>query len=384
MTIRREPGRRRQRASTRTLTIGLVAAIATAGCGAIPGAGGDDGGTITAGLGRLPAALLDDEANRDSNALLGSVEVVDLAAVSDAQGLDRPDPDNIDETTAWLVDLIVPPQDAIDEVRVPMVTLPAAPTVKDPLAIEEWRDEFGFPLGEVTDTASFTDGPNAMTVFGSSIDDPTGSLAPLAGVDDVFTVGEGDDFETALEVRSASRPLGRPWRVAADDGQVAMSPSTPAIEAWRDGPRLDSHVELADVAAALDRHDAIAATLLLFDPDAERLPLPGDRDVAQPDLLPIPPFVALGIGGAVDGDNRIVIAAYRFGSAEVAEKAAEAIEQRWADGTSLVFRYQFADVTDLQSVTTDGSTVTVVAHLTGSSDAPLQWLFQDDLVFRAD
>lgn len=366
MRIRREPGRRR-RGTPLSTVLAIAAAVTTASCGAITGDADDPRGAVTTGLEQLPLALLDAEPTLESPV---EISIVDFDALSAAHAVERPDPADTDATIEWLVAFRIR---AADEGPAPVPHLPGYPGNDDPRAIETWNDEFGFELGEVDIAAGYAAAPSYFTAFGPALDDPTGSMARLDGSAEVATVGQGEDLSLDLESRSPARPLGRPARVAADDGWVAIGLSTPIVEGWGEGPSLLADAAIADVARALDRHEVVTATIFRNDFTFGVVPADGP---------PLPPFTLVGIGSAVGPDDagETLVVAYRFDDAATADDALGALELRWNAG-STSDGDRFSDHVSVTSVEADDATVTVTATSLERADLARLWLFRGETLF---
>lgn len=365
MPIWREPRRCRGRARLST-ALAVAVAIATASCGVVTGDADDERGAVATGLEQLPLVLLEAEPTTESPV---EISVVDFDALSAAHGVERPDPSDTDATIEWLVGFRSRAADG----PAPVPHLPGYPGVNEPTAIETWNDEFGFELGEADVAAGFAAAPSYFTAFGPALDDPTGSMARLDGSAEVATVGQGEDLSLDLESRSPARPLGRPARVAADDGWVAIGLSTPIVEGWGEGPSLLADAAIADVARALDRHEVVTATIFRNDFTFGVVPADGP---------PLPPFTLVGIGSAVGPDDagETLVVAYRFDDAATADDALGALELRWNAG-STSDGDRFSDHVSVTSVEADDATVTVTATSLERADLARLWLFRGETLF---
>lgn len=96
------------------------------------------------------------------------------------------------------------------------------------------------------------------------------------------------------------------------------------------------------------------------------------------------PFWIVGVGGAeIDGDASL-IAVYLFRNEDAAADSVDSIENLWSDATLGSGRRPVDEIVDLDSVTAEGSVVTVVAWpLEGrSTQIAFDCLFTRDVMFQ--
>ncbi len=331
--------------------------------------GGDDGGgsgglatgddySIEAALAELPA--------RDDDADGGlMISTADLAAASELAGVERPQTLDADAVIEWLGPLTGPTSGAETPapVFVPMADMFNLPYLSK---VDEFAAELGWSVFDVEAFVEESRPPYRVAVVAGDFDE-----SPLADDledlgDGVLSAGTGADHSSDLSAITAARPLGTPVRLAYEDGLVAASSATPAIEAWLAGPatsRADDE-RLTSIAAVLDDADAVAAVLVVEPSFAagggELSPDAGDELVP---LLPSDPFDAVGIGWSVDDDqSAIVTLAYHFASDDAATASLTAFEAQY-EGTSLVTGAALSELVTVRSTDTAGPVAIVTLEV---------------------
>lgn len=222
-----------------------------------------------------------------------TLTLADVEAATRVNGLERPDGiEDLDATREWVGGLVGIDADDPPPVFVP---LPHLFELRS-LAGAEQVAELGWSLLDVQAFAEVRSPPHTFTTITGDVGLETLQDADLADLgDDVFRTGSDDRDDDAR----TSAPL----HMTVLDELLVVSSSTDAIERWsEDGSgRLSDDDGLRRVAIALDRGQAIAATIASF-PDV------GER---ERDDTPRPS--AIGVGwGVEDGDARMTMAcAYR-------------------------------------------------------------------------
>lgn len=221
--------------------------------------------------------------------------------------------------------------------------------------ISDTAPEFGFSLHEVDAFATIASFPPAITVV-------SGDLTPSAELVDLgnglLSAGSGPDLSNDLENRTPARPLGRPHRVGATDGQIAISLSTPVIEEWlAGGPTLATDPTVLAAAEALDRANVVSSMIHWGDLAASSELV----DDVEADALLQVPFDSVGIGAtAVDGLAATIVA-YVYSDEAAAESALSEVESLWRDGTFFMRRLPISELFDVVSVERSANTVVVTA-----------------------
>ncbi|MEM9747396.1 MAG: hypothetical protein AAF945_11940 [Actinomycetota bacterium] len=339
-----------------------AAAVTWPACGGTS-SGGDDAGLVERGLGEIPIEVI--EAGRSGTAPV-FVEVTDLSAVAEVRGLDAPAPGrDAGDVVRWMGDLTLAREPAPGEVLT--VPLRPAPLFLDVVgAAEDLREAIGIDPGAIETLVSVTAQLSEFSVVAGP-HEPAGGLVEVGG--GVLTLGEGDDNEIAPDRSDDLRLLGRPWRVGAGDGSLAVSLSTPAIEAWlAGGETARDDDDLVDVARALDDRDVLSAFIVdgrFLESAALLAPDPFDDD-GGPNPFDEPrideSFDLVGMGPAVvDGDVRYVVA-YLFDDAGEADDAVASVEAVWAGATSVVERTPISDIATVDSIEVDDRVVTLVVR----------------------
>ncbi|MBI5090022.1 MAG: hypothetical protein HZB15_14460 [Actinobacteria bacterium] len=338
----------------RNMVIGAVlAAAGVAACG-----GDDDTSEGSSGSARSVTALLDElPSSLATGDDLVQIAYGDLDAATEASGVERPARTaGADETITWAQAISSPstPDDGSPAIA---AIFPEAVSPTMLAQIEEFRDEVGWSLLDVGAFIEFQQPPQVFTVIGGEIDATEIDDAVGAAQDDIWTVGEGDDFQTDLASRTAARPLGTPLRMAEHDGLLAVSRSTPPVQAWLgDEPSLADDPALGELAEQLD--DARVYSAYLLDVD-------GSTDTN--------PFDAVALGVATDDDQPIGLFVYHYADAAAAEQAVDAVTALF-DGRSDLTQAPWTET--FSSVDVAAHDDAVVARVTFADDRPPAVMWQ--------
>jgi hypothetical protein len=300
-----------------------------------------DGFSVEGGLAELAAPPDADEGQ------MITLTVVDLDAAAAANGGAAPD----DEEAL----VFVPPIEALGGSR--------------GARADEVEAELGWSLDDVDALAEVVAPPFRFAVVTGDVDEDALARADLAQDGEIYSAGDGEDLEQDPDDVTAARPIGAPLRMAVDDGRLAASSSTAAVEGWLegDGDTLAADDDLAAVAAALDEADAVSAFLARGDLTSRAAAIP-DEEVAErlADELPIAePFSAVGVGWGAEDGEAVMTVAYAFGDEDTATAAVTQVEAAFT-GASLQTRRPLTDLVTVEEVEADGSVV--VAHLTLGED----------------
>ncbi len=306
-----------------------------------------DGFSVEGGLAELAAPRDIDEGQ------LVTLTVVDLEAAAAANGDAAPE----DEEAL----VFVPPIEVLGGSR--------------GARAEEVEDELGWSLDDVDALAEVVAPPFRFAVVTGDVDEDTLADADLAHDGDVYSAGEGEDLEANPDDVTAARPIGTPLRMVVDDGRLAASSSTAAVEGWLgdDAGTLADDEDLAGVAAALDEAGVASAFLARGDLTSRAAAVP-DEELAErlADELPIAePFSAVGIGWAAEDGEAVMTVAYAFADEDTATAAVTQVEAAFT-GDSLQTRRPLTDLVTVEEVESDGAVV--VAHLTLGEDGRPQVL----------
>lgn len=341
--------------------------------------GGGDGGALASGedysvlgaLAELPAAP-------EGRVW---VETADLRAASELAEHPRPETLDPEEATRWVSLLGGGPQQQEGGEAWEMDYLPIhvrTPTMTQPTAthqIQEFHDAAGW---SVLDVEAFIEvsgeaGVLPDTVLVGEFADET--IAGLPEVDDgVRTIGEGADGEITIDGASAVDQLGRPIRVAHEDGRLALSLQTDTVQDWLGGrdETLADHEGLAALATALDEAEVVAATLsvggpftLADHPLAGSLNPDADTHLAQLeeqlDFLPEHAFDAAAVGRTVQDGEPVLIAAYYFGDDETAEASVESVRTVFSEGMDTT-GIRLTELYDVVDIAAEGPVLTATLH----------------------
>jgi hypothetical protein len=334
----------------------LALATVTSGCGGDDPdhlAAGDDF-SVEAALAELPVPDVDEDQ-------LYTVTIADLDAATEINGAERPDDTDQQAVAQWLLPAqgtVAPEGEDFAPIFVPPIE-----TAGGSRAVQaaEFEDELGWSVVDVAAAAEVVVPPFRFGVVAGELDEATLEDADLEALEDgVFSAGEGEDGETHPDATTVARPIGAPLRLAADDGRLATSSSTEAVQDWASGEAatLAEDDALRAIAAALDDADAVSALLAvgIQGPEGNR---PPGRD--QPPLIG-EDFTAVGIGWGVEDGAPAITVAYAFADEATAEDAVDQVEAVYAEGVSLQTAEPISEKVTVGDVEADGSVV--VAHLT--------------------
>ena len=361
------------------VVVGLATSLV--GCG---GGSDDEPGSIERGLAQIPMAVYD-EADRSSPI----IEVIDVVAMNEMLDLPAPaagrDPDDIVDS---MIALGGTGQTGVAQVAAGWSMEPSPRRT----GAEEFNEVIGLDVGAIELYAGIGSPPLYFSTYLGDVE-LSSTLEDMGG--GVSSLGSGDDFETAMDQVSRLSPIGVPLRLGQREGAVALSYSTPAIESWLDddAESLAADVDFLEVARAFDRLGAPTALIVEddfgLDPTgvigSQASPEQAARMLEELEENAIgEPFGIVGIGGAVIDGEASIIAVYVFGNEDAATDSVDAIEYLWSDTQLLSNRQPVDDLVELDSVTADGSVVTVVARpLDGrSTQIGFDFLLTKDAMFQ--
>lgn len=328
--------------------------------------------SVTGMLGRLPAV---EGADR--------YVVVNLhAKARAAAGLSLPGPGDTEAVNAYRRALAAEPDPGL-------FVAPAQVTGARARTMAEWEAELGFTLLDVDADATAGEVPEQVEVAEGSIDPAAVESAVRAEPvwSDVLEEAEhgGTTYWSWLEDggvdvarRTAAREVGEARRLAAEDGAVAWTRTTAAMEATLDawhGERdtLADVDDLAALAAVLDAEGCHSAFLstdeAAYDAAAVALlPPGGEAPAADPTELALPRYEAVATGVALGAEGTVLVVALHYRDEGAAAAGAEALERVAAEGSSLVGDgVPWSELLDGATVRADGTTA-VGVFPTGNGD----------------
>lgn len=351
-------------AARRLIAVATVTLVLLAACSDDDGETGSgsrtdlewgQGFSVLGALGQLPV-------DEESGQPLPEVYVGDVAAATELVGAERAPIDDLDALAAWQNAITFGGERTDDGFDAARAFVPYEGLLGHHLSrlasIEEIDAEFGWSIVDVDRFAVAERPPFTFTVVGGSVGPDTFDRGEARDHEDgIVAVGEGDDFQSNLQGATAGRPLGRPWRMAADDGMLVASTSTPLVRAWLDGERTYADIpEWERVARHLDDaqvHAAVLArgsTLSVFD-------MVFSEDL--PDTFPTieETFSVLGFGWTVSDDRPELVIVHHFLTDDTAAEGAEQVELVAREGLILSQARPVADILVLESVDVDGAVV---------------------------
>ncbi|MEZ5408476.1 MAG: hypothetical protein R2761_10645 [Acidimicrobiales bacterium] len=355
------------------LSVGVVLAVTATGCGVLPGGGGDDGAGGAGPISGLLADIPDTAGNRQQ------LQVTDHAGLARAVGVEWPLGDDADGTDAFSQALL-----AGGEVLVPSTLL------EQLQAADDWRRELGFGAGDVTAAAETGVPPSVLSVFRTTAE--PSAIADAVTADGTWSAdlrtaerngaavySWGSDPQAVNTDRTSPvRRLGQGGVLAVDGkGVVLWSTDPAAVDAGLDlGSGGEGSGSLADndtfaaLARVLDDQGCYQAILSDRAPVLDPLNMLGPR--ADPAIIErlratldagpaLPPYRALGIGNAIDGDTGqgYVVFAFATGSDGEAQAVADAFPLVVAEGTSATTNQPWSDLMTVRRATTEGAVAVV-------------------------
>lgn len=352
--------------SVRGIPLAVVLLMLLAALAAACSRGAAGGGTVSFRdrLELLPASVIDDP---NTNVV---VAMADLDQAAQLAGVERPaDASDVDAVLDYVNAVTgIPGSDAGGPASVAALT-PQAAHVDRLVQVNEFEDELGWSIADVSWFAEAQVAPNTLMVAGGDFDEARLSDAMGDRQDGMWRLG-GEDGEVNIEEVSAARPIGESLRLALDDGRLIVGRSTPPVEEALDGgaPTLADNEVLRSLAQAMDDHDAYSAlftagaqgadpaSFLFGDPDASVEDVEEQFAEVQNQVLPQP---FLGVAGgvtSVDGEP-IVLFAYVHPNAETAQANADALRRIVEQGQSLQSEQPWSNLFTVDDISADGSTV---------------------------
>jgi len=341
-----------------TAILALAVTACSSGGGERLGTGEDY--TVLGALAELPG--------RPSPGLM--IQTADLTGATEVAGLERPDTAEMPAMHEWLSPLLGNTGRANPEPGPVFVPIAELFNIQQLNNHAEFEEALGWSLVDVDSFTEMTLLPRQqLTVISGDFDDD----AVLAGLpevaDGVVTYGEGEDFSHNSEETSVVSRLGRPLRLAHQDGRVAASPSTNTVQLWFAGAEetLADDEPLAAVATALDEQDVLSAVLLSGGnfQGAQMLGQMVRSEHLLEELedqltdLPSVGFGTVGIGWAVQDEQPVVVAAYHLGTESAAEEAVPQFEAMYRDGRIVMRDQPLGDYIETLSVETSGAVLVV-------------------------
>lgn len=292
------------------------------------------------------------------------VVTADLDGALKAGGLTRSG-DDLD----WLAALGAMPVDG----RTAPVFVPIGTGFNVPYAASgEFAEQAGWSVHDVESFVEAGRPPNVLTVASGDFDEDTLNKDLIEVADGIVSNSDADDRHTDLENADGFSPLGQPIRLSEEDGRIALSTSTPLVQAWREGEdTLADDDRAVDLAIALDDEDVLSA--VLSEP-LDSSTLRGARPGRIADLLIEQSFDGVGIGWSVDDGEPEIHVAYHFENERDASAAIEPLTALWRDGSALRDGRPYAERFAVSDVEKDDAVVRISLEL--QADNSPQLIFQ--------
>lgn len=329
---------------------------------------------VVDGLAQLPASQLGENP---------SIMIGDLDAATEANGMDRPTDASDPETGDWMLRNT----GAVLDGDVPPVFVPIPQQLTTPFAPLDYAAVAGWSVLDVGTFAAIDAPPQWFLVVGDDFADDDLSADLVEVGDGIVTDRDGEDGAADLAGDRVLDQLGRPVRLGVEDGHIALSVSTPAVEEWLAGSEetLADDPALAPVGSALDDAGVVSAFLSTADPAGlNPAVMLGERATPEQieqmiaelsDVALTQPYDAVGMGWAAsEAGEPVVTLALHFLDDDAATDATTRLSSVFADGVSLVDRRPLAERFEVLDVVSEGSVAVVT--LTPTADGRPFLLFQ--------
>lgn len=330
---------------------------------------------VVDGLALLPASQLGENP---------SIMVADLDAATAANGLERPTDPADPDGTRWLGGLT---GFAATGESPPPVFVPLPQRFVRTYDPAGFTDAVGWSIIDVGTIAAIESPPQEFVVVGDELseDDLSSRLTDLGG--GVLTDRDGEDLETDLGEGGPVDELGRPVRLGATDGHIAISLSTTAVESWLAGSAetLADDPALLAVGSALDDAGVVSAFLSTADPAGlDPAVMLGERATPEQieqmiaelsDVALTQPYDAVGMGWAAsEAGEPVVTLALHFLDDDAATEATTRLPSIFADGVSVIDRRPLSERLEVLDAVSEDSVAVVT--LRPAADGRPQTLFQ--------
>lgn len=342
---------------------------------------GGSGGAFGSGSSfSVESALAELPSRFDTDGL--TIQVGDLAAASEVVEAERPTSADDDRLIPWSMELTAYGEGS-RSVFVPIAEQLGHQYLARNVEIDE---ELGWSIVDVDAFVEALIPPHAMLVaVGEGIDPTRVRAAEVVEVGDgVVTAGEGEDLHTHLDAITAARPLGRPLRMAPQDGRIAVGRVLADIERWADDEPDDT---LADIEAYrglaehLDGADPYAAVIHRMSGASDPRTEMALESTDTPRLTAGYDLVGLA-WSSVDGEPVITIV-HRWTGESAAAEQADLLRRIFEDGRSVQSGHQLSDLVTVDDVAAEGQfTITTLSLVDDTpAIAPYQMLMSRDLPF---
>jgi hypothetical protein len=322
----------------------VVIAIVAAACSTSATGGA---GSFRERLELLPASVIDDPGTV-------IVAMADLDRAAQLAGVERPaDASDVDAVRAYVQAVTgIAGVDAPEPASVAALT-PETAHVERLAQVDEFDDQLGWSIADVSWFAEVQVPPNTFMVAGGDVDEARLTEAMGERRDGIWRLG-GEDGEVDFTSVSAARPLGESLRSALVDGRLIVGRSTPPVvdAVDGDGPTLADDDVLRSLAQAMDDPGAYSVLLTAggsygVDP---RAALAGLEDQVLPQ-----PFRGVAGGLASEDGVPVVLLAYVHDSAAAAEANADALGGLLEKGHTLLTGEPWSNLLTAGEIGTDGS-----------------------------
>lgn len=281
-----------------------------------------------------------------------TIEYIDLDAVSELLGIQRPRGADSATVDAWVEAIRHDTSDDGSQAAVALVPGP----LRMPGTSSVAASTIGWNLGDVAALADIDDNLDEIVVATGDVE--TADLDAVATTDgDVWSIAEGDDFAQDPDLLSAVNELGIPLRLAWRDGVVAVTRTTASAQAFATGtPTLTSGEPLlAAVAAPMTARDVYGAVLIRL-----TTARPGSYD-------------AHAVGQAVIDGQRLAIWAYHPSPDTTVEALAALAEEALSTGSSQRLGVTWSELFPGASVGTEGDVVVLTLPLAPTTSPEFVW-----------
>ncbi|MFS3129818.1 hypothetical protein ACLM5J_15560 [Nocardioides sp. Bht2] len=236
------------------------------------------------------------------------------------------------------------------------------------------------------DVDSFVEGgrpPSVLTVARGDFDKDTLNKDLVEVGDGIVSNSTAPDGQTDLKNTNGFSPLGQPIRLSEEGGRIALSSSTPLVQAWREQTETLAEDERAvALARALDDEEVLSAVLS----QPVGLAGLGGKQLSPGTPGPIQQaFDGVGIGWGTDDGVAEIHVVYHFAGPGEAEAAAEPLATLWREGVSVRDGRPFAERVAVDDVEVEDGVVRIELGLQADSAPQVvyQMLLSGEPVFAA-
>lgn len=248
-------------------------------------------------------------------------------------------------------------------------------------AQSELIELFGFGHADMNATAwLFTNRSGGPGVFFDSL---RGAVSPggelVGGVDGVWSLGEGEDYERNVDQITVVQPFGAPLRVSTDDGLTAVTESTDLLTQWIEGgERLIDRPAYDAIGTAFGDMELLEFWTLEADfslarqQETDSIPI----DLSYASVVPAPFTVVAGLVSRQPDGELVVHVGYVFNDAGTATSMVEPLRVLWNDPLTASW-LSLEDTAVVETVSSTGRVAVIQLSIvpeTGRTNEVFRWV----------